>query len=292
MFGTPGATRWVATEMGATRRRLAVSLPLTGLMLAFAALFAYPAFLTVVTSLRPQDDVLDAPLALPSHVTFAAYTTTWHVLGFGGLLLNSLFYAAFGAGLALLLAIYPAYTFSRFRFLGARTIFMLLLTTLMLPQETALIPLYDALTRLGLLNTRLGLVIIHAAWGMPLQMLLLTGFLTNQPRELEDAARIDGATDRQTLRYIVLPLALPAMAVGFLLNFVGIWKEFIFAITFLNSDALYPLTTGILKFANSQYFTSFTLPAAAVVLSQLPLLLLFLLAHRWLARGIYAGAIK
>ncbi len=82
------------------------------------------------------------------------------------------------------------------------------------------------------------------------------------------------------------------MAVGFLLNFVGIWKEFIFAITFLNSETIYPLTTGILKFTNSQYFTSFTLPAAAVVISQLPLVALFLFTHRWLTRGIYAGAIK
>jgi raffinose/stachyose/melibiose transport system permease protein len=137
-----------------------------------------------------------------------------------------------------------------------------------------------------------GLVIIHAAWGMPLQVLLLTGFLANQPRELEHAARIDGATDRQLLQYIVLPLALPAMAVGFLLNFVGIWKEFIFAITFLNSQTIYPVTTGIIKFTSSQYFTSFTLPAAAVVISQIPLLLVFLFTHRWLARGIYAGAIK
>jgi raffinose/stachyose/melibiose transport system permease protein len=265
---------------------------LTAAMLAVAAVFAYPALLTVITSIKSQDAVLDAPLALPRHVTFDAYVQSWHLLGFGGLLLNSLFYAAVGAGIALLLSIYPAYAFSRFRFPGAKTVFMLLLTTQMLPQQTALIPLYDALTRLGLLNTRYGLVIIHAAWGMPLQVLLLTGFLANQPRELEHAARIDGATDRQLLQYIVLPLALPAMAVGFLLNFVGIWKEFIFAITFLNSQTIYPVTTGIIKFTSSQYFTSFTLPAAAVVISQIPLLLVFLFTHRWLARGIYAGAIK
>ncbi len=278
--------------MSRAERFSAEKVLLTAAMLAVAAVFAYPALLTVITSIKSQDAVLDAPLALPRHVTFDAYVQSWHLLGFGGLLLNSLFYAAVGAGIALLLSIYPAYAFSRFRFPGAKTVFMLLLTTQMLPQQTALIPLYDALTRLGLLNTRYGLVIIHAAWGMPLQVLLLTGFLANQPRELEHAARIDGATDRQLLQYIVLPLALPAMAVGFLLNFVGIWKEFIFAITFLNSQTIYPVTTGIIKFTSSQYFTSFTLPAAAVVISQIPLLLVFLFTHRWLARGIYAGAIK
>ena len=285
--------RWGEVTDVISAERLSVEKVLaTAVMVVVAAAFAYPAFLTLITSIKSQEAVLDGPLTLPRQVTFDAYIQTWRLLGFGGLLLNSLFYAAVGAGIALLLAIYPAYAFSRFRFLGARTVFILLLTTQMLPQQTALIPLYDALTRLGLLNTRYGLVIIHAAWGMPLQVLLLTGFLANQPRELEHSARIDGATDRQLLQYIVLPLALPAMAVGFLLNFVGIWKEFIFAITFLNSQTIYPLTTGIVKFTSSQYFTSFTLPAAAVVISQVPLLLLFLFTHRWLARGIYAGAIK
>jgi ABC-type glycerol-3-phosphate transport system permease component len=273
-------------------RETSAKIVCTAVLLAFGLVFAYPEFLTIITSLKTQDAVLDAPLALPDHITFEAYTTTWDVLKYGVLLRNSLLYAAAGAGIALLLAIYPAYTFSRFRFLGARTIFMILLTTQMLPQETALIPLYHALTYFGLLNTRLGLILIHAAWGMPLQILLLTGFLANQPRELEDSARIDGATERQILRYVVVPLAAPAMAVGFLLNFVGIWKEFIFAITFLNSESIYPLTTGILKFSNSRYFTSFTLPAAAVVISQIPLVLLFLLSYRWLLRGIYAGAVK
>src|SRR6185503_10395973 len=281
-----------ATDMPLSSRFGATRLLGTAVLLVFGAIFAYPAFLTVITSLKTQDDVLEAPLALPKHVTFEAYVTTWQTLGFGTLLGNSVLYAALGAGIALTLAIYPAYTFSRFRFLGARAIFMLLLTTQMLPQETALIPLYNALTTMGLLNTKLGLILIHAAWGMPLQILLLTGFLANQPRELEDAARIDGATERQIIWHVVLPLAAPAMAVGFLLNFVGIWKEFIFAITFLNSEAVYPITIGILKFSNSRYFTSFTLPAAAVVISQIPLILLFLLTHRWLARGIYAGAVK
>jgi len=273
------------------RRRLA-RLVATAFVLVFAAAFAYPALLTLITSLKSENAVIDTPLALPTHVTLTAYATTWRVLNFGNLLENSLFYATAGAAIGFVIAVYPAYAFSRFRFVGARAIFILLLTTLMLPQQTALIPLYHALTWLGLLNTRLGLVIIHGAWGMPLQLLVLTGFLTNQPREVEEAARVDGATDLQVLRHIVLPLAAPAMVVGFLLNFIGIWKEFIFAVTFLNSDSLYPLTIGILKFTANQYFASFTLPAAAVVISQLPLIALFLLASRWLVSGIYTGAFK
>jgi raffinose/stachyose/melibiose transport system permease protein len=278
--------------MSAIRRISTTKLLFTAIVLLFAAAFAYPAFLTVITSLKTQDEVISNPLALPHHVTFSAYTETWNILGFGHLLLNSLIYAGVGAALALLLGIYPAYAFSRFRLPGGRIIFFLLLTTLMMPQQTALIPLYHFLSLAGLLNTRLGLVIVHAAWGMPLQVLLLTGFFANQPRELEEAARMDGATDLQLLRHVMVPLALPALAVGFVLNFVGIWKEFIFAVTFLTAQSVYPLTVGLLNVSISQYFSSYTLPAAAVVISMLPLIALFILAHRWLTRGIYAGAVK
>ena len=113
---------------------------------------------------------------------------------------------------------------------------MLLLTTLMLPQQTVLIPLYGLLNDTSTLNTRAGLIAIHAAFGFPLQLLILAGFLSSMPRDIEDAAHIDGCGDVSMLRHVVIPLSLPAMAVGFLLNFVGIWKEFIFALTFLSAE--------------------------------------------------------
>jgi ABC-type glycerol-3-phosphate transport system permease component len=112
------------------------------------------------------------------------------------------------------------------------------------------------------------------------------------PRDIEDAAHIDGCGDIAMLRHVVIPLSLPAMAVGFLLNFVGIWKEFIFALTFLSADKVLPITTGLLKFTNAQYFSSFALPAAAVVLAQIPMLIVFLAANRWMTQGIYAGSVK
>ena len=168
---------------------------------------------------------------------------------------------------------------------------MLLLTTQMLPQETALIPLYNALTSMGLLNTKLGLISSTGPGACRCRFCFLTGFLANQPRELEDAARIDGANERQILRHVVFRSS-PGDGGGFSAQFRRDLEGVDFAITFLNSEAVYPITVGILKLSNSRYFTSFTLPAAAVAISQIPLILLFLLTHRWLARGIYAGAVK
>lgn len=264
----------------------------TLLTLAVAFVFSYPFILTLFTSVKPETEIIDNPFALPSSISFDAYRTAWDVLNFGTLLENSLLYAGAGALIATLLAIVPAYAFSRLHLIGRRTIFMLLLTTLMLPQQTVLIPLYGLLNDTSTLNTRAGLVAIHAAYGFPLQLLILAGFLSSMPRDIEDAAHIDGCGDVSMLRHVVIPLSLPAMAVGFLLNFVGIWKEFIFALTFLSAEKVLPITTGLLKFTNAQYFTSFALPAAAVVLAQIPMLIVFLAANRWMTQGIYAGSVK
>jgi ABC-type glycerol-3-phosphate transport system permease component len=279
----------------ATRRALRMharksAWTLATLLVAIA--FSYPFVLTLFTSVKPEDEIIDNPLALPHSISFEAYRTAWDVLNFGTLLENSLLYAGVGALIATLLAIVPAYAFSRLHLIGRRTIFMLLLTTLMLPQQTVLIPLYGLLNDTETLNTRVGLIAIHAAYGFPLQLLILAGFLSSMPRDIEDAAHIDGCGDINMLRHVVIPLSLPAMAVGFLLNFVGIWKEFIFALTFLSAEKVLPITTGLLKFTNAQYFTSFALPAAAVVLAQIPMLIVFLAANRWMTQGIYAGSVK
>jgi raffinose/stachyose/melibiose transport system permease protein len=269
-----------------------MKIALTVLVLGLAAIWIYPFILTVFTSLKTPDDVLNDPFNFPPHRTRDAYSTVWTELNFGQLLKNSLLYAILGSLFALAFAAFPSYAFSRFRILGGRTLFTILLTTLMLPQQTVIIPLYTELDHFRLLNTQAGLILIHTVYGIPFTMLLLTGFMANMPRELESAARVDGCGDVGVLLRVMLPLSVPALAVALTLNFIGIWKEFIFALSFLNSDSVLPITTGILKFTVSQYFSTFNQPAAAVIASLLPILVLFVFAHRWIMQGIYVGAVK
>ena len=153
---------------------------------------------------------------------------------------NSLLYAATGSALAVGLALVPAYALSRFEPPGKRYIFALLLTGLMLPQQTVLIPLYDMLRWLHLFDTRIGLIIVHGVYGMPSQILILRGFMTTIPRDIEKAAQIEGATDFQIFTKVILPLAVPGIVVGYTLNFIAIWKEFVFALVFLNSEVDLP----------------------------------------------------
>ena len=183
----------------------------------------------VMTSIKPNSEFLNGPFALPIAPTLAPYWNVWEGLHFGVLLENSLIYAATGSALAVGLALVPAFALSRFEPPGKKYIFALLLTGLMLPQQTVLIPLYDVLRTLHLFDTRIGLIVVHGVYGMPSQILILRGFMTTIPRDIEKAAQIEGATDFQIFTKVILPLSVPGIVVGYTLNFIAIWKEFVFA---------------------------------------------------------------
>jgi ABC-type glycerol-3-phosphate transport system permease component len=260
--------------------------------LLLAAVWVGPLALMVITSIKPNSEFLNGPFALPIAPTFEPYLKVWEGLHFGILLQNSLLYAATGAALAVGLALVPAYALSRFEPPGKRYVFALLLTGLMLPQQTVLIPLYDILRWLHLFDTRIGLIVIHGVYGMPAQVLILRGFMTTIPRDIEKAAQIEGATDFQIFVKVILPLAVPGIIVGYTLNFIAIWKEFVFALVFLNNEAIFPVTVGMLKLNSDRYISAFNLPSAGLVISQIPIAILFIVAYRWISGGNFVGSVK
>jgi len=258
----------------------------------FMLLWMGPIMLILVTSVKSNKDFLADPFSIPTSPTLDAYRTVWDALGFDNLLTNSVLYATVGSALAVLLALAPAYALSRKSIPGQKFIFGLLLLGLMIPQQTVLIPLYDTLRSLDLLDTKYGLIIVHAAYGMPSQVLILRGFMTGIPKELDRAAYLEGATDFQIFRKIILPLSLPGIVVGYTLNFIAIWKEFIFGLVFLNSEQNFPVTVGMLKLNSDRFMSVFNMPAAGLVISQIPIVILFVLTYRLLSSGQYAGAVK
>jgi ABC-type glycerol-3-phosphate transport system permease component len=260
--------------------------------LLLALIWLGPVILIAVTSVKSNADFLAGPFSLWMTPTFEPYRTVWEGLGFSTLMANSLLYATAGSSVAVVLALVPAFALSRFDVPGKKFIFGLLLTGLMLPQQTVLIPLYDTLRTFNLLDTKTGLIIVHGVYGMPAQILLLRGFMTGIPREIERAAEIEGATDFQIFWKIILPLSVPGILVGFTLNFIAIWKEFVFGLVFLNSEANFPVTVGMLKLNSDRYMTVFNLPAAGLIISQIPIMILFIVAYRRIASGNFVGAVK
>ena len=267
---------------------------LIGLTLLAVLIFVWlgPILLILITSIKTNDDFLAGPFGLPLSPTIQPYITVWNAMNFGPLMANSLLYATAGSALAVILALVPAFALSRLEVPGKKLIFGVILTGLMLPQQTVLIPLYDTLRSLDLLDTRIGLIVVHAAYGMPSQILLLRGFMTTIPREIEKAAYLEGASDIQVFSKIILPLAVPGILIGFTLNFIAIWKEFVFGLVLLNSEGNFPVTVGMLKLNSDRYMAVFNLPAAGLVISQIPIVILFLLTYRKLSGGNFTGAVK
>ena len=273
-------------------RRIAPKIAGTLIMLALALIWLGPILLIVMTSIKSNQAFLEGPFAIPTAPTFAPYVTVWRSLKFDTLLGNSVLYASAGSALAVLLALVSAYGLSRMEVPGKKVIFAVMLMGLMLPQQTVLILLYDTLRALNLLDTKLGLIIVHGAYGMPSQILILRGFMTTIPKEIENAAYIEGASDFQVFWKIILPLSIPGILVGYTLNFIAIWKEFVFGLVFLNTEANFPVTVGMLKLNSDRYMTVFNLPAAGLVISQIPIVILFLLTYRKLSGGNFIGAVK
>jgi raffinose/stachyose/melibiose transport system permease protein len=261
-------------------------------MIAFALLWSVPLLTMAITSFKTDQDALMSPFALPRVWSVEAYRYAWNALDYKSLLGNSVLYSVVGTTLAIMLALVPAYALSRFQIKGRVAILVLLLTPIMLPQQTVIIPLFNLFRSLNLTDTRLGLILIHAAFGMPLELLILTGFMSNIPKELEHAARLDGCTDAGVLWHVVLPLSVPAIAVGFTLNVIDIWKEYFFSLIFLSTDKIMPVTLGIIRVTNDRYFRTVNVPAAAVIIAQLPIFLLFIFAYRWITQGVYLGSVK
>ncbi len=289
------SSRVVLQSRGRALRRLRYATPrIFATLLAFllAAVWLGPLALIVITSIKPNKEFLNGPFSLPIAPTLEPYQKVWEGLNFGALMQNSLLYATTGSALAVSLALVPAFALSRFDPPGKKYIFALLLTGLMLPQQTVLIPLYDMLRWLHLLDTRIGLIVVHGVYGMPSQIVILRGFMTTIPREIEKAAEIECATDFQIFYKVILPLSLPGIIVGYTLNFIAIWKEFVFALVFLNSEANFPVTVGMLKLNSDRYISAFNLPSAGLVISQIPIAILFILAYRRISSGNFIGSVK
>lgn len=210
---------------------------------------------------------------------------------FGLQLLNSVVVSAATALVAIGIATPAAYALSRFEFVGARGATRTLLATQMFPGVAASIPLYLLLDLSNLLDTRTGLVLVYATSAVPFAIFQLRGAFDAIPRDLEEAAMVDGATRAGAFFRVVLPAARPALAVTALFAFMTAWNEFILAATFLTSQDLYTLPILLNGYA-SEYDSNFGHFAAGAIVVSVPVMALFYALQRQLVGGLTAGGVK
>lgn len=210
---------------------------------------------------------------------------------FGRQLLASIVVSGATTLVGLSLAVTAAYALSRFRFPGKQSGMQLLLVTQMFPGTLMLVPLYSILQALGLVDTWGGLVLVYATTSLPFCVWMLKGYFDTIPRELEEAALMDGASPGQVFVKIVLPLARPALAVTALFSFMTAWNEFILAATLLNDAARFTLPVALQRFVG-EYKTEWGHFAAGALIVSAPVMALFFALQKYLVGGLTAGAVK
>lgn len=276
--------------------------PLLGLLshvvlCAVAVVVLYPVLWVVRMALSPSQAFASGLSPIPTEVTLqnfkdvVGHTDLAGTWVFGHQLLNSLVVSAATAVVGVGLATSAAYAFARFKFPGAKLGMGALLVTQMFPGTMMMIPLYILLDKLNLLDSQLGLILVYATTSIPFSTWMLKGYFDTIPHELEEAARMDGASTSTIFFQIILPLARPAIAITALFSFMTAWNEFILAAKLMNSETSYTLPVVLQGYVGAKS-TAWGHFAAGAILVSLPVMALFFALQKHLVGGLTAGSVK
>ena len=253
----------------------------------------FPFAVMFVTAVRPREELF----VYPPRWTFSEFrwdnfVDMWEKTNFGGALFNSLYVSVAATALALLLSIPAAYALSRYRFHGKGVYRNFLLMTQMMSPIVLVLGLFRLMVQFGLVNNLNSLVLTYAAFNMAFTIWMLQSYFNTIPRELEEAAWMDGASHFVSLTKIFLPLAVPAMVVTGIFTFINSWNEFVLALTMIRSQDQYTLPVQIFSQVAGRYQVEWHHVMAGTVLATVPVAIVFSWLQRYLIRGMALGAVK
>lgn len=270
-------------------RSLACWLLLSPLLL----LNLFPFAVMVSTALKPRAEVLRSPPAwIPDDARPWNLVDMWHAAGFGPALLNSLLVSVAATALCLVVAVPAAYASARLSFRGQGPYRQFLLVTQMLSPIVLVLGIFRLMAALGLVDSLGALVLAYAAFNLAFAVWMLRSYFQTIPKEIEEAARIDGASPLQSLVRVFLPLAAPALGVTAVFVFIYCWNEFVLALTLLRSTENYTLTIQVFSLVGGRYSVEWEHVMAATLLASLPVAAVFALLQRYLVQGLALGSVK
>jgi N,N'-diacetylchitobiose transport system permease protein len=265
--------------------------------IAVAVVTLFPIFWMVSTAFKPATEIYSlTPRPLPSHPTWTNFANVLNgsVIGmpYWTFLRNSLFVTLASVLVSSVIALLAAIAVARFKFRFRTTYLIMLLIVQMLPQQALVIALFLDFRRVNLLDSLIGLILLYITFALPVTIWMLRNFVATVPRELEEAAAIDGAGPLTVFRKVLLPLVAPGLVTTSVFAFIFAWNEFIFAVTFLGTDqAKYTLPVYVTYFFGKGSVDWGAIMAASVLFT-LPVLIFFLIVQRRLRTGLLAGAVK
>ena len=257
------------------------------LVIVLAVIYLGPILVMINTALKtPQEFMMD-PASFASRVYLENFQTAWEAAQFTTYIGNTVLYTVTSTVVYLLLVTFVAFPLARGYLRGSNWIYLLYVVALFLPNN--LIPQFQLMLRLGLYNTQVGYILLTLTGG--LGVLILHGAIRGVPRELDEAAVIDGCGYVRYVLQIVLPLIQPAIATVALLQAIGIWNDLILPMIYLPNKAFYPVTRGLMVFYG-QFGTAWTQLSAATIIMVAPLVILFIFLQRYIIEGALRGAVK
>lgn len=280
------------------RRRLGFSIFVYAAAVFTALVILAPFLWLLISSVASPADLLARPLHwIPEHISLERYSSILRggqngaADTFRAGMVNSLIVAGSSVAISMVVGVFGAYAFARLRFPFRRAILLMFLSSYMLPPIAIVIPLYLVLVQLHLLDSRLGLIVVYCSFITPFVLWILSGHFRAIPRDLEDAARIDGCTRLGALFRVILPLAKPGLLATALFGFLLAWDEFFYALIFTSSAQAKTIPVAIAEF-QGRFTVDFGLVAAGGILAAIPPLVIAFAFQRYIVSGLTSGAVK
>ncbi|WP_307794551.1 carbohydrate ABC transporter permease [Leifsonia sp. TF02-11] len=285
-----GSPRRRTAPLTATRARLAGMRGLTYLIvLGVVLIYVFPLLFLVNTAFKRPDEFVRDPGAIAHGVALQNFVDAWSRGGFGNLIVNSLVYAVVSAGIAVILSVLIAFPVARGYVRFSRVVGVLFALALFLPNS--IVSQFQLMLQLGLYNTRIGFILISTA-GLGIGPLLIVGYLRTLPRELDEAAAMDGCGYFRYIWSFVLPLCRPVLTTVFILQTIGVWNDIIGPTIYLSSPQLQTVAQGLLSFYGQNGNNQWALLAAATLMIAAPLIVLYIVFQRFFVAGATNGALR
>lgn len=273
------------TTMGLSKRARWIIFVILGLV-AFTII--YPLFFLALTAVRTNEDYLRDPFGWPDELTLQAFRVLMEAYNVDRAFMNSLMVTSIGLVLTMGIATLAAYGLAKYHVPGARYINAAFISVMLIPGPVLIIPMYLLLARLQLVGEFQGLILVYVATGLPFNVFFLTLAFRSIPREVMEAADVDGAGFLRTFRSIVLPMGIPAIATASVMHFLGMWNELIFAFILLPDNEKMLLTPTLARIGG-KFVTDQTLVSAGLLVTASVPILLLMFASRFIMQGIAAG---
>jgi raffinose/stachyose/melibiose transport system permease protein len=262
-----------------------------GVLILVCALVIAPIYFLVLGSFKSVEEFFSAPFGLPQHFSLDNYRRAWTEASISTTIRNSAIVTVSAVLISTVVSCLASYAIARLPFRGSLALRLLFVGGLIVPVQLIMVAIFIIMRWIGLLGSLGSLILVYSTFGIPLGVLVLVGFFQALPKELSEAATIDGASDFQTFMRIILPLSMAPILTVVILNGVWIWNDFFIALVLSTKPSVETLPLGILNFFGV-YSTEWGLIFASVVLSALPVVALYLLMTRRFIAGMTAGSVK